>query len=221
MSKKNPNSRVAADVVISNAVTYGKFIKKYVGFSRSGTRNTIQDYRDVLIALNNYYTEHILNTGHFVVLPNNLGKLGVKKFKKALVMQEDGTYANRKAMDYGRFKLTGERVYFLNEHTEGHTFAWTWLKPSCRVRDSKAGILFHSHNWRLKPVTRLKEQTATLLKTEGYDWQKFPYTTTKTKYLQRMIQEERAAGIDGPRDRAEKKKRQEAFKECILQQSKN
>ena len=75
---------ILADVVITNKKTYNLFCDKYTGFSRNETRNTIHDYRAVIHALNQYYVDYALDTGHLVVLPNNLGKIGIKRFKNPL-----------------------------------------------------------------------------------------------------------------------------------------
>jgi hypothetical protein len=173
-------SSIRADVVTTNKESYNKFTAKWVGFSRNETRNTINDYKAVIIALNEFYINYIIDTGNLVILPNALGKFGIKKFKKTLVQRVDGTFNRR--FDMHKYKTTGEKVYFTNDHTEGHTFMWTWIKPPCiqGTRDFNSARVY-SPWWKLQVAKKTGIKLAQLLKTEGYNWDKYHYMTSATR----------------------------------------
>lgn len=81
-----------ADCVTTNMAAYNLFRQQYPGFSRNETRNTIHDYKAIIIALNQFYINYAIETGNLIILPNKIGKLGVQKFKKAIMQKPDGTY---------------------------------------------------------------------------------------------------------------------------------
>lgn len=181
-----------ADVVTSNHKAYKKFTAQYVGFSRNETRNTIHDYKAVITALNEYYVNHIIETANLVVLPNGLGKFGIQKFKKPLRQKPDGSY--NLPLDMNILKSTGKRVYHTNDHTDGNSFKWIWIKPKCNhgIRDARFGELFYAAWWKLKPARLLQLTLAKLLKTEGFDWDKYHYMTDPKReqlIMKRLVRE--------------------------------
>lgn len=183
---KAPND-VHADVVTSNWKSYNKFKKKYVGFSRNETRNTISDYQAVIKALNEFYINYTLDTGKLVILPNGMGKLGVRKFKKAVMLKENGMY-NLK-VDMNALNTTGEVHYYTNAHTDGNSFKWMWIKSNSR--------LTHRGLWKFKPMRTIQLKLAGLLQQEGYDWDKYHYMTDKKKevIIKKRVQKETNAGL--------------------------
>lgn len=172
---------ISADIVTTNSASYRKFVLQYTGFSRSETRNTIHDFKAVIIALNEYYANYAMDTGNLILLPNNLGKFGVRKFKKVRIQKPDGTFNMR--MDMNIYKKTGERVYHTNDHTDGNSFRWFWIKPENLhgMRDMQPGRKFHAAYWKLKPARSLQLQLSGRLKQEGYDWNKYHYMTDRIR----------------------------------------
>ncbi len=188
----NPKHQTAkgdniVDVVTTNAKSYTKFKELYPGFSRNETRNNIHDYKAVLIALNEFYVNYMIETGNLIILPQRLGKLGIRKFKKPRIQKPDGTF--NMPLDMNILKTTGQRVYHTNDHTDGNSFQWLWLKPRSMhgARDSIKG--FFGSFWKFKPARSMQLLLARTLKQEGYDWDKYHYMTDaiREKLIQKRL----------------------------------
>lgn len=129
----------------------------------------LNDYRLCMNALNQYYMNHALTTGNMVVLPNGMGKLIIKKFKKSLIIKDGKTNL---AIDWGHWKKTGKFAYHTNEHTGGNSFRWAWIKDKTKL--STANV------WLFKMGNQAKVKLKNYV-TQNDDWDKFNYLTDARK----------------------------------------
>lgn len=129
----------------------------------------IHDYRACMNALNEYYMNHVLSTGNMVILPNGMGKLTIKKFKRALIIKDGKPNL---AIDWGHWKKTGKIIYHTNDHTEGNSFRWAWIKDKTRLTNANI--------WLFKMGSKAKVKLSKYV-TENEDWDKFNYLTDARK----------------------------------------
>lgn len=155
------------------------FCERYSPTSNYNIRYNLNDYQSVIKTLNEFYINYALQTGDLIILPNGLGKFGVRKFKRALKIKADGR--PNLAVDWGNYTKTGNITYHTNEHTDGNSFRWVWIKNGSRlINPSDNNRVVNSTMYRFKAVEKAKK----LLKehiANGGDWNKFHYGTDRIK----------------------------------------
>ncbi len=87
-----------------------------------------KDYKKVLKFFNKKLCKAVLE-GHRIVLPARLGKIRIKKLK---------TSTKRLRYDYGHYNKTGQKLYHLNEHSDGFYGRWFWMKASMSISGQSA-----------------------------------------------------------------------------------
>jgi hypothetical protein len=186
----NPSHKtpaMGADAVTTNRFAYRAFTNKYTGFSRSETRNTIHDYKAVIIALNEFYANYAMDTGNLILLPSNLGKFGIIKFTKIKIQKPDGTF--NLPVDRQASKLAGKTIYHTNDHTDGNHFRWFWTRPTViYCKEKRVPYKW----WVVKPCRIIQRALVARLKEPGYNWSKYHYITTalKEKLINKRIERE-------------------------------
>lgn len=105
---------------------------------------TYKDYNLIIRTINQEYSNYVVSTGELIILPRNLGTLGITKV--ATIRYKNGIAGpvNWKATDKANKELPdGEKkivIYHLNYHTDGFICNWRWFKG-----DIKAKILWKFH----------------------------------------------------------------------------
>jgi len=105
---------------------------------------SFEQYRTILKALNEYYINHMMDTGNIVIFPCGMGKMGIDKHKR--VRPRINWKATMESKD-------GKVVYHTYDHTDGYSYQFKWFK-----HDSRIGI---REMWRLRVA---KEVSRTLSK---------------------------------------------------------
>lgn len=135
-------------------------------------------WREILLKFNKAIMYHIIYEHGQLVLPKRLGTLRIKKRKKILAVNEDGSInKNRLKADWKKTKLMWEKkypgrteeeinnipveekgiIYALNENTEGYTFRFYW--------DRKTSNVLHQSYYSFKAVRNYNRELAKALRT--------------------------------------------------------
>jgi len=114
-------------------------------------KNTVYDipkkqFTDVLKFINSSIARKIVTENFEFQMTPRMGTISIKKFKTKLQLDENGNLIKRKLpIDYGRTnalwaanpeaKKNKKLVYFLNDHSNGYRYKFTWDKTSCITRN--------------------------------------------------------------------------------------
>lgn len=172
------DSTKTTDISTGSSKSFSLFMAKYFKNHNYKINYNLHDFQAVIKTLNEYYIQYALDTGNFVLLPNGLGKFGVRKFKRALRMKSDGRL--NLAVDWGEYKKTGQISYFTNQHTDGNSFRWIWVKDDCKLINPNEHRNVNHTMYRFKTVNKAKEALTNYI-TNGGNWEKFNYTTDSIK----------------------------------------
>ncbi len=87
-------------------------------------------YKKITLTSNQFLSDKILE-GKRIKLPFGLSDVFINKYK-----QEPKTENGRinLPIDWKKSKELGKRVYHLNQHTDGYTFKWFWLKSDAKFK---------------------------------------------------------------------------------------
>lgn len=110
---------------------YKGFVKKQKAIEEQTKRINIsvQDYKNITHICNEELSNMIALEGNYVMLPYNLGELGVIKDK---VKFQDNEI---KAMfDYAHYKKTGEKKLHLHKEKD-YRARWYWRKRTCKIKN--------------------------------------------------------------------------------------
>lgn len=181
ISYRGGTGGIKMDVITTNARSFSKFSNQYKGFYR----NDIYDYKAVIMALNQFYVDYAIDTANLVILPNGMGKFGIRKVMKPLKQKPDGTF-NLK-VNWVETKRTGNLTYFTNDHTGGNSFKFVWLKKSSRLP--------YPECYKGKVVPKARRRLRDVLVQEDYNWDKYHYMTdaTRERLIERRIKREQNA----------------------------
>lgn len=174
-----------SDVSTGNKKAFTTFMYTECKSRNHNIGYNFHDYEAVIHTLNEFYIDHMLTTGNLVILPNNLGKLGVKKFKRAIQLKPDGTL--NLAVDWGESNKLGSIVYHTNDHTDGNSFRFVWIKNGKKPSNNSsrsASItdkLADPEMWRFKTTTKARKKLVNYVKDFDNDIDKFHYMTDKKK----------------------------------------
>lgn len=122
-------SKHGADVYTSSKKAYDQFK------SETGFRGTFKEFKDCIIELNKYYINYMLESANMIILPYGMGKLGIQKGKRKVFykLQENGIIEKISwSINWGKTKKEGKLVYNTNEHSDGYTFSYKWLKTEAK-----------------------------------------------------------------------------------------
>lgn len=103
-----------------------KDIYKYYRSDNYATKEekvTYKDFTEVCYKVNALLAERMLE-GKYFKLPLGLGKFFIKKRR----LNFDSL-----KFDYAHYNKTGQKAFFLNEHSNRFYAKWFWEKISCRV----------------------------------------------------------------------------------------
>ncbi len=114
-------------------------------------KNTVYDipkkkFTDILKYINYEIAKRIVTENFEYSMSPRLGSISIKKFKTKFKLDEKGNLIKRKLpVDYGRtnalWKINPEAkkakklVYFLNDHSNGYRYKFTWDKSTCIVKN--------------------------------------------------------------------------------------
>lgn len=180
LSIKETDTTASTDLSTNSAKAFVMFKNRYAASTHRNIGYNIHDYQAVITELNKFYVDHALTTGNLIVLPSNLGKWGVKKFKRAIKIKPNGQL--NLAVDWGQSKKENQIIYHTNDRTEGNSFRWVWIKPEKRTRyeETSTSPLYNETWWRIKTVARSKNALSDYIK-NNEDWDKFHYMTDSIK----------------------------------------
>jgi len=87
---------------------------------------SLKVYRNICEEFNEAVAEEILKGNEFK-MPGRLGNMRIVKSK---------TKMNPKKLriDFNHFNKTGEKIFHLNQHSDGYKVRWYWGKKNCRVK---------------------------------------------------------------------------------------
>jgi hypothetical protein len=105
---------------------------------------SFEDWKKIVYGFNKMFTEHMLETGEKLKLPNGLGEFAVNKKKRVRVTVVNGKEYINLPIDWQKTREKGKYIYNFNYHTEGYFFGWKWFKRSCRFK--------FSNFWKFKPT---------------------------------------------------------------------
>lgn len=105
-------------------------------------------YKSIIHEINNYYMNHAMETGHLIVMPYGLGKVGIVKYKKSgkPIMMEDGTVRFGYQVDWVETAKAKKIIYHLNGHSDGYTYIWRWYKETSRIKAKEIWKVFLNKN---------------------------------------------------------------------------
>lgn len=96
---------------------------------------TLTQYRNILKKLNKYYLDFLFETGKKIVLPYGLGELLITKYKLSAKPRydKDGNLYVKRAVNWGATKKEGVIVYHMNDHSDGYSYRFLWLKKNSKI----------------------------------------------------------------------------------------
>ena len=118
---------------------------------------SFEDWKKIVYGFNKMFTEHMLETGEKIKLPNGLGEFAVNKKKRVRVTVVDGKEYINLPIDWQKTKEKGKVIYNFNYHTEGYFFGWMWFKQTARFKNSDL--------WYFKPSRLTSRLLSHYLKT--------------------------------------------------------
>lgn len=130
--------RVKYEVFTSSNIVYKQFKEK-----NPETKLTSSEFKNIINEINTFYIDYILDSGHMVFLPNGMGKMCISKNRRRMGYKKDGVTKVLKApINYAETKKQGKTIYYMNEHTDGFSYKYTWLK--------KASYIDHCAMWKMR-----------------------------------------------------------------------
>jgi len=105
---------------------------------------SFEEWKKIIYGFNKMFTEHILETGEKIKLPNGLGEFTINKKKRVRVTIVNGKEYINLPIDWKKTREKGKYIYNFNYHTEGYFFGWKWFKRSSRFKFSSF--------WTFKPT---------------------------------------------------------------------
>lgn len=84
---------------------------------------TYKDFANICYKVNSLISERMLE-GKYFKLPFGLGKFFIKKRRLNF---------DKLKFDYAHYNKTGQKTFFLNEHSNKFYSKWFWEKISCRI----------------------------------------------------------------------------------------
>jgi len=133
-----------------NTGEYYKYYKeKHFGRNKSSKYYVDKQlYTKVLKDFFDLVVEDLIMNGSEFILPSNMGKIQIRKYKATLKMGEDGKLINHLPVDYGATnKLRASNpeaaknkvvIRHLNKHTDGYTFRYIYIKNKARYKNKSA-----------------------------------------------------------------------------------
>lgn len=79
-------------------------------------------FKAVIFEYHKLIVDIVLNKSQEFILPFGLGKIYIGKYKPKTLTDKSLSY------DYGHYKKTGQKIFHLNEHTNGYKFRLFWSK---------------------------------------------------------------------------------------------
>jgi hypothetical protein len=107
------------------------------------TKVTLKQYRMIIEEMNQHITSYMLEEAGEFKMPFGMGIIRVKKKPQNL---------KNLSLDYKYFRETGEKLYHLNEHSDGYESRFFWDKYAYGVRlknKTKYSFIFSRTNKRL------------------------------------------------------------------------
>lgn len=109
---------------------YKDFVKNQLEVEEKKRINlTVQEYKNIAHTANQVFSDMMALEGIYLMLPYNLGELGVIKGK---VTFQDNEI--KKMFDYAHYKATGEKRLHLHKEKD-YRARWYWKKKSCKVKN--------------------------------------------------------------------------------------
>ena len=123
--------RTKIDWRSSSKDNYNQFCKKHPSITL-----TYDEWRNIIYTYNEFFKEHILETGDKAKLPYGFGEFSINKKKRRKVKLADGKEFVNLPIDWQKTKEKGKVIYNFNYHTEGYFFGWMWFKQTARFKNS-------------------------------------------------------------------------------------
>jgi CRISPR/Cas system-associated protein endoribonuclease Cas2 len=127
------------------------FYKEIVKDSSKKFKVNKKIFKEVCSEYNKLLSFLIVEKSQQLKLPYKLGEIGIRKKK----MNYDTKYLK---FDYGTFNKTGQKVMFVNDHSNGWRARWYWKKKSCHVKYKKY--------YSFVPTMSNKRSLANIMKTK-------------------------------------------------------
>lgn len=122
--------RVSVEYRTAGKNVYEKFCKLH-----PDVKVSFEDWKKVIYTFNELFREYVLESGDKVKMPQGLGPFAVNKKKKKPYKnfkdKNGNAYVNL-AIDWGRTKKIGKKVYHMNAHTDGYSYKWLWFGSDAR-----------------------------------------------------------------------------------------
>lgn len=99
-----------------------------------------KQYKEILTTFFDILVDHLITTGEHYIIPGNIGKLHIKKFRS------NRTRLNYQAWKQGKFQL------YTNYHTFGYSLRLNWYKGKARVK--------HLTYYKFTPVRKVSRRIA-------------------------------------------------------------
>jgi hypothetical protein len=141
-------------------VDYGMY-NYYLFFKRTSDIKVSQgDFGEIIKEYNNFIRDSISFKGESYKLPNQMGIIELSKYKAEVIIDEDGKLQNnlpvnwqetRKLwLEYPAEKEKGTKIKFVNTHSNGYTFKFTYIRTKAKYK--------HKTVYRLKFNRLMKRQ---------------------------------------------------------------
>ena len=114
---------------------------------------SLKVYKEVIGDLNKDIMQYLMEGGIFT-MPYRLGIIRIKKIKNNL---------NNLKIDFKHYLTTGQKIYHLNDHSNGYYYRWLWDKY-------KAGVIIKNKGRYKFVFSRANKRALAKLIKEGNDY---------------------------------------------------
>jgi len=108
--------------------TYEKFCA-----SHPTTTLSFEDWKNIIYMYSKLNRDYILETGKIIKI-RGFGEFTINKRKKSKTREKDGKTIIMLPVDWKKTKEKGKRIYLMNDHTEGFSFSWKWIRRTSKVK---------------------------------------------------------------------------------------
>lgn len=128
-------ARPTFSFVSASRKNYKEFIKRNPYYKK---RVSYRDFSNILYGFGTMFMEDRIMDGDIQKLPWGLGPIAVSSKKtKAEYIDNEGKKRINLSIDWKATREAGERIYHMNEHTDGHRVSWYWSPVQATFKMSK------------------------------------------------------------------------------------
>ena len=114
---------------------YNEFVKKH---KKIGKKIDYTTWSKIVRIINETISEELIESGLPIQIPFGFGKVFVaKNSSNRVVYNEDGTYENRRPINWQETIKQGKYVYFSNNKTNGFILKLHWDKSTSRMNNAR------------------------------------------------------------------------------------